>query len=221
MHKMPRYIFMNFFHTPVAAETPTFSRIRAAMLAISLAVTGCISPQQAPRSAPTNNALWNELTDNVDIDDPIFIALVWLSAELQAWMEWDPKSRSLQYIWETVTKRMQEMNVKESQVSVCLCPPQLTKRGFAYIRINAAGQEMQIFAKNQKTANERTREAQEFCIKYIRDRVKGSLGWNPATQEKLSQILINERGVFAKHRMMAEIVQDKSNSWTISFSAQN
>lgn len=215
---MPRYIFMNLLRASEVTVTPVLARIRAILLTTALAVTGCISSQQSPQSSLTSHSPRSELVD-VDIDNPIFIALVGLSAELQAWMASDPDSRSLQYIWETVVTRMKEMKIDPKNISVSLCAPLETERGFAYILIDVAGQQMQIFAKDKQTAVARTLEAQEFCIEYIRNRIEISLGWNPATQDKLKEILVNEEWVFLKHRMTAEIVQDNRKTWTISFAA--
>ena len=46
------------------------------------------------------------------------------------------------------------------------------------------------------------------------------LGDSPATKEKLQMILQDEEKVLTKHRMIAIVQQDKSNSWTISFEAE-
>lgn len=78
---------------------------------------------------------------------------------------------------------------------------------------------MQIFAKDQKTAEKRTKEIQESCITYIVDRMHLLLGENPATKEKLQMILEDEEAVLAKHRMIAIVNQDNSKTWTISFEA--
>jgi len=192
----------------------TLTNIRSLVTAIALSITACVSPQnhQFPTKA-------DKITE-CDIDNPLFITLVWLSAELQASMECDPNSRSLQYVWTTVMSRMKEVKISSKDISVSLCAPEETERGFAYIVIDVAGQQMQIFAKDQETAIMRTREMQEFCIEYIRDRVELSLGWNPATQEKLHLIIQDEEKVLEKHRMIAKIQQDESNVWTISFEAE-
>lgn len=154
-----------------------------------------------------------------NIDDPVFIALVGISAEIQAAMECKD-NRSLQFIWETVSKRLQEMNLKHD-VSVSLCPPQQTERGFAYILIDiTGGQQTQIFARDKKTAEQTTKDIQDFCITSINNRVKFLLGDSPATQEKLQIILQDEEKVLAKHRMIAIVQQDNSKSWTISFGAE-
>lgn len=68
------------------------------------------------------------------------------------------------------------MKISSKDISVSLCAPEETERGFAYIVIDVADQQMQIFAKDRETAIMRTREAQEFCIEYIRDRIESSLG---------------------------------------------
>lgn len=78
---------------------------------------------------------------------------------------------------------------------------------------------MQVFAKDQKTAEQKTKELQESCITYIVDRMQLLLGDNPATKEKLHIILQDEEKVLEKHRMIAIVQQDKNDSWTISFEA--
>ncbi len=78
---------------------------------------------------------------------------------------------------------------------------------------------MQVFAKDQETAEKRTQEIQESCIKYIVDRMHLLLGESPATKEKLQMILQDEETVLAKHRMIAIVNQDNSKTWTISFEA--
>jgi len=190
------------------------SRIRTLMMAIALSVSSCISPQNNQWNTPSFKTV--EVTE-CDIDNPVFIALVSIGAEVQAGIEC-PENRSLRFVWETCSSRLQEMNLKHD-VSVSLCAPQATWRWFAYILIDVAWQQIQIFAKDQKTAEKRTKEIQESCITYIVDRMHLLLGENPATKEKLQMILEDEEAVLAKHRMIAIVNQDNSKTWTISFEA--
>lgn len=194
-----------------------YSGTHALIAAIALSLSACVWPQNNQNYSNNQHPYQSKEETEYDIDNPLFIALVSISAEVQASMECS-ENRSLQFVWETVSQRLQEMNIKEN-VSVSLCPPQKTERGFAYILVDVGNQQMQIFAKNQKSAQERTREVQESCITYISERVRILLGDAPATQEKLKIILQDEETVLAKHRMIAIIKQDNNDSWTISFEA--
>jgi len=154
-----------------------------------------------------------------DIDNPIFITLIGISAEIQVWIDYSPENRSLQFVWETVSAKLNEMNLKHP-ISVSLCSPQETERWFAYILIEVAGQQTQIFAKDRKSAEIMTQEMQEFYIEHTAHRIKLLLWDAPATQEKLQTILHDEKTVLEKHRMTAIIQQDTTKSWTISFEAE-
>ncbi len=130
-----------------------------------------------------------------------------------------PENRSLQFVWETVSQRLEEMGIKKN-VSVSLCPPQETERGFAYVLIDVADQQIQIFAKDQKSAQERTRDMQESYITHVSERMRMLLGDAPATQERLKIILQDEEKILTQHRMIAIIQQDNSKTWTISFETE-
>lgn len=86
--------------------------------------------------------------------------------------------------------------------------------------IDVDGQQSQVFARDKTKADEISKEMQEFCISYIRDRVELVLGGNPATQEKLESILKDQHEILQKHRMNAIVSQDTNNSWTISFESE-
>jgi L-2-hydroxyglutarate oxidase LhgO len=108
------------------------------------------------------------------------------------------------------------MNLNQN-VSVALIPAQRTERGYAYIIIDVAGQQTQIFARDKQSADAVSKEMQDFCINYIRDRVELLLGGAPATKEKLESILKDQHEILEKHAMNAKVQQDTNNSWTISF----
>ncbi len=98
---------MNLLHVSEVREKPILSQIRATLLATTLAVAGCVAPKAAP---PPPQPKQNLSGEKQDIDNPIFITLVGLSAEIQVLMECDTTSRSLQSIWEIVTKGLKEIN---------------------------------------------------------------------------------------------------------------
>lgn len=86
--------------------------------------------------------------------------------------------------------------------------------------IDVDGQQAQVFARDKTKADEISKEMQEFCISYIRDRVELVLGGTPATQEKLENILKDQHEILQKHRMIAIIREDNNKSWTISFEGE-
>lgn len=78
---MPRYLFMRLLNNPSEQVSKPSWGCLAFMAAIALSVSSCISIQDTDS---INQTLQKDEMSECDIDNPVFISLVGIGAELQA-----------------------------------------------------------------------------------------------------------------------------------------
>lgn len=217
---MRRHSFMHLLNNPLEKVShPSRWILLWFTTAVTLSVISCIHTDnnqktQAHQSYPESTELaeW-------DIDNPIFISLVGISAELQSELEYNPEKRSLDYIWQSTSNRLKEIGI-DKKVSVRLVSAQETWRGFSYVVIECSGQEAYISARSKSIALMRTREMQDAYIEHVTGRLQLLLWDRPATKEQLTMILADEEEGLKCHNMFISLKEDKKESWIISFEAE-
>lgn len=152
MYRMHRTFFMNLPPPPVVTETPVLTRIRATMLAISLAVTGCVSQENTD---PQYHIIQKSEMSECNTESKEYYILVWTTAQIQAWIEFITEMRSTWTIKTFIEEEMKKENVT-GEVTVKTCPPTKNEEWtFTYIIIRVSGVgSTKIYSRNPAIAHE-------------------------------------------------------------------
>lgn len=149
-----------------------------------------------------------------DIDNPVFITLVGVAAELQLDIEYNKESRSLQYIWEVVSERLIENNIWE-EVFVSLINPTQEWRWFAYILLECNWQKFPIVAQSQEVAQKRIWEIQHIFEMHINERIVW-LSYN-MSRETINEILESETKWCTSHQQKIIVTECDDNTFSVVF----
>ncbi|MFA6080617.1 MAG: hypothetical protein WC753_04040 [Candidatus Gracilibacteria bacterium] len=195
------------------------------ILATAFLATGCMQmsskPSPGKRGKPTPTLVTNDnVDDNVDIDDPLYAALVGLAVEVQMSLRCDKKRWALQYIWEALSERLNEQGHTTPVSSVSIITPQPTPRGYACVIVEIGKYQLQLFAPSGEEAYSMIKVMQDAYIDDFSYRLKMTLGDAHATQKQLETFVAGERDNPKKHGLKVKIIadtQNPENAWTLEF----
>jgi hypothetical protein len=211
---------MHLSKNPVEQVSESVPRkIHTILIAMSLSVASCIWPQNNHWSVQAFET--DEITE-CDIDNPVFISLVGIGAELQASVNADKENAyTLEYVWQVLKSEL-EKRTESRDVSVSIVSPIQTERGYIYIEISASDKNWKIwknwlYARNKEAAEERIQALRDNFMLYIKEKMAFmSPTWVPPGKDAIIQILQIEKEAFEKHKMTYEVQPDGEN-WVIVF----
>jgi len=99
-----------------------FSGPRAVILTFALSLMGCIAPQVSTTQSTKNPFRSEQIEekDATDIDNPVFIALVSIGAELKFKLKPNSTPQTLQSLERYISERLEEMNIHYDRCDVTI-----------------------------------------------------------------------------------------------------